>query len=191
MSYVHKLKYQVEQHESCIQTKISSLVFVQETCIDDIKGRDDETGNAFLVLDECLGWILALEIMCLMVITKVIARNEKSKQICRRFTELSEKILNAEKEQEENKYVFMEQLRENSHLSKTQFWNSGICIFASSIFLSVNVYALHSRKENQAQMVMCKVSTNDGTETLVDCLFPLFETVLYIGSIFSSLLVLD
>jgi hypothetical protein len=40
-------------------------------------------------------------------------------------------------------------------------------------------------------MVMCRVSTNDGTETLVECLFPLFETVLYIGSIFSSLLVLE
>ena len=47
------------------QTRITNYVFIQEKCIDDIKGRDDVTGNAYLVLDEHLGWILTLEIICL------------------------------------------------------------------------------------------------------------------------------
>merc|ERR1712147_351944 len=38
------------------QTKISNLVFIHETCIDDIKGRDDDSANPFLVLDEYCGW---------------------------------------------------------------------------------------------------------------------------------------
>ena len=60
------------------QTRISNLVFIQDMCIDDIKGRDDDTGNPFLVLDEYFGCFLTLEMISLMVITKLIARNEKS-----------------------------------------------------------------------------------------------------------------
>ena len=190
------------------QTKISNLVFVHETCIDDIKARDVETGNPFIIIDEFFGWMLVLEIICLMVITKVIARNEKSKQICRRFTELSEKILNTEKEDFEeqkevskmnvdqsylvNKYnVFMKQLRENKHLRMTQLYNSLLCILLTLVFLVLNILALHGRNTHHEETVSCTFVTSDTAETEVDCRFPLFETVLYIGAIFTSLLVVE
>ena len=136
-----------------------NLIFIHETCMDNIKDRNDGTGNAFIILDEYFGWMLVLEIICLMIITKVTARNEKNKQICRRFTELSEKILNTEMEEQKqegqvnvdrshlfNIYnVFMKQLRENFHLSRTQLCNSMMCIFLSLVFLVLNVLVLHGR----------------------------------------------
>ena len=124
--------------------------FVLDTCMDNIKSND--SGNSFLILDEYLGWFLTLEILCLLIVTKTIARNDKSKQICRTFTELVQKIANAEQNDIEmeqdgysinleyllNKYnIYVKKLKESSHLKQMQKFNCMVCIFLSIAFFAL------------------------------------------------------
>ena len=88
---------------SCLPYQNSSVIgrlpnfdFIHDTCLDDIKGSDDNDIGKILILDEYFGWFLAIEIMLLMGISKICARDEKSKQICWRFTELLNEFQNPE-----------------------------------------------------------------------------------------------
>ena len=106
-----------------------------------------------MILDQYFGWFLVLEIMFLMIVTKFFARNDKSKKICRRFSELFEKIHNPNSggQDVENLHlidqnylvkdnsVFMFQLRSRSHLMKTQMLNSGICVLSCAIFAALGI----------------------------------------------------
>ena len=81
--------------------------YILDSCLDDIK---ETSGNIYLILDEYFGWFLSLEIICLMLITKFIARNQQSKEICRRFTELYETVQYhewGENDDEENEILFL------------------------------------------------------------------------------------
>ena len=137
---------------STISSKSTTSGYILDTCLGYIKDHDENSGTTFLILDEFLGWFLALEIICLMIITKTIARNNRNKQICRRFTELADKFENSEEEDEEkhdliidkdhlfNKNnIFLEELRQNNQLSKTHIFNSGICIVLSMIFFALGI----------------------------------------------------
>ena len=123
--------------------------YILDSCLDDIK---ESSGNNYLILDEYFGWFLSLEIICLMLVTKFIARNQRSKEICKRFTELYEKVQHHENDDEESDFLinhnhlvkdfsmFMVFLRKNSILGRTHFWNSICCIIISSLFCALGMH---------------------------------------------------
>ena len=126
--------------------------YILDSCLDDIK---ENSGNNYLILDEYFGWFLSLEIICLMLTTKFIARTQRNKEICRRFTELYETVQHhgsGENDDEENEFLinenrlvkdfsmFMVFLRKNSILGKTHYWNCVCCIIISSLFCALGMH---------------------------------------------------
>jgi len=89
LAFILVAKQTTESPIQCLHVMNSTIspgtknLYILETCLDDIK-----SDNGFIILDEFFGWLLAIEIICLMFISKTIARNERSKQICKRFTDL-------------------------------------------------------------------------------------------------------
>ena len=122
--------------------------FVAEICSDKIMDRNRTDGNKYLILDQHLGWFLAIQIMFLMILTKFIARRDKSKQICRRFTELVENIHGENGDNGNDRFLnqdymvkgsrlLIKQLRSDSYLTKQHILNSVLCIIFSVIFLGL------------------------------------------------------